>query len=166
MRELVAAVSLVGLFGLSPALAASPPPGVTTFAKQLSERCEGNGGKPSVEGRLTQSLDVNGDKLTDWVLDESAMSCAGSKLTNPTGATQIMVFAGAKDGDAQPVFQQAAYGVRIEGAVVWLALRGPQCGAKGESGQFCDRPLVWNAKSGRVGFAPIAKVRSPSRIRQ
>lgn len=166
MRGLIAAVVLTGLSGFTPAFAASPPPGVTAFVKQLSDRCEGGGGKPSVQGRLTQSIDINGDKLPDWILDESAAHCAGGQSPNLAGPTQIMVFAGSKDGDAQPVFQQSAYGIRIEGRVIWLVLRGSQCGPKGESGQYCDRPLTWNERSARVEFAPVAQVRSPSRIRQ
>jgi hypothetical protein len=157
----LAALAAVALGGAGSA----PPPGVAVFVQQVTERCVATGGRPSTDARFLQKTDINGDKLADWVLDEAALTCAGGPPVDRTAPSQVMIFAGDQTGNAQPVFQQGAYGVRLEKGAVWLAVRGPQCGRGVDPAQFCDRPLVWNRKAARPEFAPLTQARTPSRIR-
>lgn len=165
MRAVSAAVMSVALLSGSSAAAAAPPPSVSRYVEQLRDRCERVGGKVSIESKLVQQVDVNRDKLSDWLVDERAMRCLGGPPIGLVDASQIVVFAGDKSGDALPVFQQAAYGARVEKRAIWVALRGSGCGLKAEDAQFCDRALVWNERQGRPELSAISQARKPSRIR-
>lgn len=160
------AIAVIAL--LSPSLGAaagSSPAGVQHFSQQLTERCAAQGGKASTGGRFLQKADLNGDKINDWIMDESEFVCAGGPAVDRTLPSQVMIFVGDAKGDAQPVFQQTAFGVRMERGVLWMAVNGPQCGRDVDRTQFCDRPIVWNKTAGRPEFAPTAQARTPSRIR-
>lgn len=160
--------AIVTIASLAPALGAAAgaaPPGVQNFAQQITQRCAASGGKASIGARFLQKVDLNGDKLADWVMDESEFVCAGGPAVDRTLPSQVMIFAGDAKGDAQPVFQQAAFGVRLERGVLWMAVNGSQCSRDAEQTQFCDRPIVWNKTAGRPELAPAAQTRTPSRIR-
>lgn len=165
MRTLAAAVALFTVLSGTLATAASTPPSVSRYVAQLRERCERAGGKVTVEPKLVQQVEVNRDKLSDWLVDESAIRCAGGPPMASAEVAQVLIFAGDKAGDALPVFQQVAYGARVERGAIWVVLRGSGCGFKAEEPQFCDRAIIWNERQGRPELSAVTQARKPSRIR-
>jgi hypothetical protein len=159
-----------------PALAAQPvpvPPQVSAYAKQMGDSCRQVGGKPGSSPHLAQRGDLNGDGIADWAIDEGGFDCEGAaSLFSGSGGAQVVVFIATRDGGARKAFEHGAFGMRMEQAgghtVLWLVVGGPMCGQRNARSRAdminCDRPLVWDARHRRMEFAPLSRVRRPSRI--
>ena len=106
--------------------------------------------------------DVNGDGITDYVLDDSELQCYGASgsvgmFGNRNGGG-VTVFLGRADGKAEKVFYYSAFGAKIDyvgkQAKLYLGMAGTYCGQTPESEkrdgyEKCSRPLKWNDKSRR-----------------
>jgi hypothetical protein len=138
-------------------------------AKELEETatiCTEAGGKPKTAGAVKRT-DLNGDGKEDFVLDVGSIDCEGAASVYGDREKGVSVYAGDGAGGAAQAFSDSAYGMKIEGsgakAKLWLTLSDPECGrrkgADFASASFCERPVQWNAKTGKFELAPLSTVR-------
>jgi hypothetical protein len=77
------------------------------------------------------------------------------------------VYVGDGAGGAVDAFSDSVFGAELEGAgaaaKLWLTVSGKQCGkppAKDFAHEnFCDRAVVWSAKTKKFEYAPVSTVR-------
>ena len=169
MRKLLALVMMVG-----PAVAPSPgaaagaalPTIVTKALESVAAQCSEVGGKPSTANAVKR-VDLNGDGKEDFVLDVGAVDCDGAASIYGDRGKSVVVYVGDGAGGAVEAFNEAVYGVKIEGtgpaAKLWLGVSGSQCGKPPAPDfaheNFCDRALVWNAATRKFDYAPVSTVR-------
>ncbi len=157
----VLGISLLGPAAALAAEAALPGP-VAKALKEQTDLCSEAGGKPSTTAALRR-VDLNADGKEDFVLDVSSIQCQGAASIYGDREKAVQVFLADVTDGATPAFTDMVYGVKLEGtgasAKVWLTLAGAACGnqpAKFFSEEtYCDRPLVWNATTKKVEYAPI-----------
>jgi hypothetical protein len=154
------AAALAGLWAACAAgqVAAETPTLVNAYAQQLVAQC-GGAMTPSLEDSVIQRIDLNGDKLDDWVIDASRYPCPTRPAVFADTGQVVTVFMGVADGRALPAFQRAAFGARLEGKPetgysLWLTLGGADCGETGPKAR-CDRRLAWGAKTRRFELVPL-----------
>jgi len=132
---------------------AEPPALVTAYAQQLVRQCGGTL-TPTVAAQLLQQIDLNGDKLDDWVVDASRFPCPTRPAAFKDEGYQVTIFMGRADGRALPSFQRVGFGSRIEGKPetgysLWLTLGGRDCGDESSKAR-CDRRVDWRTKEQRL----------------
>ena len=165
----VALGSLVALATTAPAkLAAFPrlPTSVAADLKSVGDQCREVGGKPLTRDAV-KHLDLNGDAKDDFVLDVGQVNCDGAAGVYGDREKAITVYVGDGATGASNAFSDLVYGAKIEGegpaAKLWLTVAGEACGKKPAadfaSENFCDRALLWNAKTKKFDYAPLATVR-------
>ncbi|WP_397405181.1 hypothetical protein [Phenylobacterium sp.] len=145
---LIAAVAAIA----TPLAAQEMPPLVSAYARQLAEQC---GPLPpgASTPNLVDRLDLNADKLDDWVIDASRYPCPGRPALAVAAGAQVTVFRGIENGMAIPAFQRTAFGSRLQRApdgslALWVSLGGSDCGdAKPDA--RCERRVIWRAAEGR-----------------
>lgn len=141
-----------------------PPAAVLAAVQDMDTMCR-EFGTPGDKSGLLQTADLNGDGVTDWVLDQGVYVCNGAaSLFGGTGGSPVSVWAGQPGGGASAPFTHYAQGARIESGRVWLTVGGELCG-KGKAGlsradmEYCERPLAWNARAGTFDWAPLGEIR-------
>jgi hypothetical protein len=145
----------------APVLAAEAPALVAAYTQQLVRQCGGEL-TPNLVAQLVRQVDLNGDKLDDWVVDASRYPCPSRPPALADQGFQVTIFLGRPDGRALPAFQRVGFGARLEGKPetgysLWLALGGRDCGEDSPKAR-CDRRVVWRAKEQRFDLAePGAK---------
>jgi len=78
------------------------------------------------------------------------------------------VYAGDGSRRASKAFADVAYDAQIQGtgkdAKLWLSVSGMNCGKKPAATfaeeAFCERPIEWNAKTGKFDFAPVSAIKT------
>jgi hypothetical protein len=165
-RFVVAGVGF--LFCCVAAQAAAPPlPAVVAKAvKDTAAICTEVGGKPDTSNAVKRA-DLNGDGIEDYVLDVGSVNCDGAASVYGDREKGVIVYVGDGKGGATEAFNDMSYGMTIEGAgpaaKLWLGVSGQACGkppAKDfASENFCDRSLVWNAKTRKFDYAPVSTVK-------
>jgi len=149
---------------LRPAVAAGAtlPAAVQKELKALEAVCTEVGGTPRSAKAVTE-VDLTADGTPDWVVAVEAIDCEGAPSVYGDRAKGVTIFVGDGAGGAAQGFTGAAYGVKLEGAKVWLTVAGDECGAPPAkdfaSERFCERALVWNAATKRLELAPVSSVR-------
>lgn len=146
-------------------VAAEPPALVAAYTQQLVRQC-GGALTPALAAQLVQQVDLNGDKVDDWVIDAGRYLCATRPAVFTDEGYQVTIFMGRADGRALPAFQRVAFGSRIEGKPetgysLWLTLGGRDCGEDSPKAH-CDRRVVWRMPAGRFDLADLAKKPPPS----
>jgi hypothetical protein len=150
------------------AQAAAPPlPAVVAKAvKDTAAICTEVGGKPDTSNAVKRA-DLNGDGIEDYVLDGGSVNCDGAASIYGDREKGVLVYVGDGKGGATEAFNDMSYGMTLEGAgptaKLWLTVSGLSCGkppAKDfASENFCDRAIVWNAKTRKFDFAPVSTVK-------
>jgi hypothetical protein len=150
------------------AQAAAPPlPAVVAKAvKDTAAICTEVGGKPDTSNAVKRA-DLNGDGIEDYVLDGGSVNCDGAASVYGDREKGVIVYVGDGKGGATEAFNDMSYGMAIQGtgsaAKLWLTVSGQSCGkppAKDfASENFCDRPIVWNAKTRKFDFGPVSTVK-------
>lgn len=142
-----------------------PPESVLSEVRDMDAMCRDVGGQPGDKEGLLRAADLNGDGLSDWVLDQGLYVCNGAaSLFGGSGGSSVMVWAGLPGGGASQPFGQAAFGAKIENGRVWLAVGGGFCGqntaglSRAEM-TYCERPLAWDARTRKFDFAPVSQIR-------
>ena len=142
--------------------AAALPPAVAAELRALTDQCRDVGGTPHADKAVTQ-VDLTGDGKGDYVLDVAAIDCEGAAAVYGDREKGVTVYVGDGSGGATKAFGDAVYGVKIEGGKVWLTVSGAQCGKPPAPDfaheSFCDRALVWNGTTRKLGYAPVSSVR-------
>ena len=166
--ERVVVASVVVLFCCIAARAAAPPlPAVVAKAvKDTAAICTEAGGKADTSNAAKRA-DLNGDGIEDYVLDVGAVNCDGAASVYGDREKGVIVYVGDGKGGATEAFNDMSYGMTLEGAgpaaKLWLTVSGQSCGkppAKDfASENFCDRSLVWNAKTRKFDYAPVSTVK-------
>ncbi|WP_340643899.1 hypothetical protein [Phenylobacterium sp.] len=159
----VCVVMALALAGSAGAATTGTPPLVAAYAKQLTARC------PEVKGRpFGDQVDLNGDKIDDWVIDATRHGCGASNSLQAENGALVTVFMGAADGMAYPAFQQAAFGSRLErtggSTRLVVTVAGPPCEADSMTVK-CDRILRWSALRKRFELAqatPLSGTADPT----
>lgn len=166
MRKTVLLTMLMAGLGALPA-AGQTPSLVDAYTRQLAAQC-GPVSPGATPPSLVDRLDLNGDGKDDWVVDAGRYPCPTRSALAAAAGAQVTVFKGTDGGGAVPVFQQPAFGSRLqrtpEGArFLVISVGGRDCGQADPTAR-CERRLVWRAGSGRFELAPIslASARSTS----
>jgi hypothetical protein len=136
----------------------------------MTSMCKESGGRPGKSPDLLTIADITGDDRPDFVIDQSAFNCEGApSLFGGSGGSQVSVYVGTVDGQAAQAFAGGAFGVRVDRdakpARLSLIVGGPLCGQKVSAStprsdyKSCWRPLVWNAGTRKMDYAPLSQVR-------
>jgi hypothetical protein len=146
-RYVVALVATASAMAGRPSLAQDMPPLVAAYTRQLAQQC-GPLPQGAAAPALAERVDLNGDKLDDWIVDAGRYPCAGRPALAAAAGAQVTVFKGVQAGLAVPAFQRATFGSRLQkrpdGApVLWLTLGGSDCGSDNPADR-CDRQVVWS----------------------
>lgn len=166
MRKLTMALALAsaGLGAPIGAAAQEMPALVAAYARQLAQQC---GPLPpgAAAPPLADRVDLDGDKLDDWIVDAGRYPCPGRPAGAAAAGVQVTVFRGVQGGIAVPALQRATFGSRLQrlpdGApVLWLTLAGADCGG-GDPNQRCERRVIWRTAEQRFDLlaAPAKPVR-------
>lgn len=154
---LIAALAAAALSS-SLARAAEAPPLVAAYVSQLAQQC---GGKlsPSAALGLADRIDLNGDKLEDWIVDAGRVPCPTRSRDLASAGSQVTVFLARPDGQALPAFQRSAYGSNLERRpdgryVLSMTLGASDCGFA-DAAMRCSRELVWLAGEQRFDLASV-----------
>ncbi|MGE5475441.1 MAG: hypothetical protein ACM3Q1_02210 [Bacteroidales bacterium] len=147
--------------------AADLPPTLAGRLDEMAAMCEEVGGQADATRVVTGGRLDNGTPF--WLVDEGNFQCTGaSALFSGSGGAQVEVYLRLPDG-VQPVFSHGAFDAKVERNTIWLTVGGPLCGQPGEpshaESKLCERPLEWDAKAGKMAFAPLSRIRPlpPSR---
>lgn len=152
--------SLVAGAWASAAMAQTPTL-VSAYTQGLVSQC-GGALTPALETSVIQRIDLNGDKLDDYVIDAGRYPCPSRPAAFAEAGNQVTIFIGAAEGRALPAFQRVAFGSRLEGRPetgysLWLTLGGSDCGETSAKAR-CDRRVVWRPTTHRFELAePDAK---------
>ncbi|MBA4343397.1 MAG: hypothetical protein C0423_14770 [Methylibium sp.] len=160
---------------LMSSIAAAQPPVPRPVAKALAEMdlmCRNMAGKPANGPDLLRMIDLNGDSLPDYVLDQGSYVCDGaaSAFSGTAGSLLTVWVSSAPGGQVRKAFDGYHYGVKVDlehkpQPQLVLALSGVQCGQKftplssNAEMQACWRPLNWDAKRRTLLLAPLSDVR-------
>jgi hypothetical protein len=163
---LASAFALWFAFAAAPA-AARPalPAAVAAALKENADLCSEAGGKPDTS-KAVKTADLSGDGKPDFVLFLGWIECAGAASLYGDREKTVIVYDGG--AGTAPAFTGAAFDAKIEGegaaAKLWLSVSGADCGKPPApdfaSENFCDRSLVWNAKTRKFEYAPVTTVRT------
>ena len=165
--RLVLAGSVVLVWCVAAQAATSPLPAVVAKAvKDTAAICTEVGGKADTSNAVKRA-DLNGDGIEDYVLDVGSVNCDGAASIYGDREKGVLVYVGDGKGGATEAFNDMSYGMTLEGAgpaaKLWLTVSGQSCGkppAKDfASENFCDRAIVWNAKTRKFDFAPVSTVK-------
>lgn len=146
------------------------PVEVRQLIAEMEEECRGVDAVPESSPGLVNAVDLTGDGIDDYVIDQGAFVCNGAaSLYFGSGGSQMEIYVGMPDGHARPGFHHGHFGVYIEPtassvAQVVLGLGGEGCGQDTDGlsraeFQSCLRPLVWDAERQEFDFAPLSAVR-------
>jgi len=145
------------------------PPQVQRELMSMVKACRDAGGKPGKSPSLLVIVDLTGDRVADFVIDQSAFNCEGAaSLFSGTGGSELIIYAGAGHGKAVKVFEHGVMEVKVDKtaspASVKVAVGGVFCGQRSSQSlarsdlQACWRSLEWSASKNRVEFAPLSRV--------
>ena len=150
------------------AQAATPPPpaAVTSALKAIAKECTDVGGKADTS-KAIQRADLNGDGNEDYVLDVRGINCEGAASICGHHEMMVSVYVGDGKGGAKEAFSDSVFGANLErsgaSAKLWMTVMGQSCGKKPAkdfaSENFCDRSIVWNAKTQKFDWAPVSTVK-------
>lgn len=126
--------------------AAETPRLVGAYVGQLAEQCKG-GLSPSAALGLANRVDLNGDKLDDWVVDANRYPCPTRPKEFASAGALVTVFLSRPDGQALPAFQKVARSANLERRpdgryVLTVTVAGNDCGLT-DAAMTCSRQLMW-----------------------
>ena len=152
------------------AVHAAPPKLPATVAndlKAIADECNSFGAKAMTDDAV-RLADLNGDGRDDYVLFVGWIGCQGAASIYGDREKEVRVYASDGAGGASKAFAGiGAFDARIEGsgttAKLWLTVTATACGKKQTASfaerSWCERPIAWNAKTGKFDFAPVSSVR-------
>jgi hypothetical protein len=160
---------LVSICILAPVAAVAQAALPATVAKDLKENvdlCREVGGRPMTD-KAVERVDLNGDGKEDFVFYVGSIGCEGAASIYGDREKGVTVYVGDGRGGAVAAFTDAVFGAKVEGtgpaAKLWLTVSGGGCGkppaADFASENFCDRAIVWNAKTKKFDYSPVSTVR-------
>ncbi len=162
----VAAIAAVACCAAVQAASPQLPALVAKAVKETAAMCTEVGGKADVSQAIHR-MDLNGDGIEDYVFDVRGINCEGAASIYGDREMGVTVFVADGKGGARETFNDSVFGMSVQGtgaaAKLWLTVMGPACGKKPArdfaSEQFCDRSIVWNAKTQKFDWAPVSTVK-------
>lgn len=142
------------------------PAAVAADLKSHADLCREVGATPNTENAV-KSADLNGDGKPDFVFLNGWIHCPGWASLYGDREKAVTVYAGDGSGGAVSAFSGMVFDAKLEGTgaatKLWLTTSGAACGKPSApdfaSESFCDRALVWNAKTRKFEYAPVSTVR-------
>ena len=168
MRATSTSIALVILLSVSDAWAAPMMP--RAVRHQIDEAKAACGGSLLPLARdAVVAEDLTGDGIVEWIVNETKFHCKNgpaSMFEGSHGGLQA-VFLGLPNGEAKIAFELITYGRRLErtraGVRLWLPVAGALCGPaepiEAATRKLCERPLVWNSKTGVLDFDDLSSTR-------
>lgn len=166
-NRFVAAIALAIALSVAPAAAQGKlPASVAAALKSNTDLCSEVGGKPNAASAV-KSVDLNGDGKPDFVLYVGWIDCDGAVSIYGDREKGVTVYAGDGAGGAVEAFSDVVFDTKLEGtgaaAKLWLTTSGGGCGKPPAPDfaheNFCDRAVIWNAKTRKFEYAPVSTVR-------
>lgn len=140
------AVALV-LSGSASAAGDVVPPVVEQAVREARASC--NPGRSTIKAGLISCRDVNGDQVSDFILDYGKVECDGSRYSCGSGGCTMQVFASLPDGSYRKVLDDTVRGlkfVKLKGrSAVIVDQHGSACGRVGSAP--CSATLYWNGST-------------------
>ena len=161
--------SLSLAFALTPSAVlaqAALPAAVAKDVKENADACRDAGGTPNTKDAV-KSADLNGDGKPDFVFLNGWIHCAGFASFYGDREKAVIVYTGDGKGGAVAAFTGMVFDATLEGTgtatKLWLGVSGTACGKPPAESfateNFCDRAMVWNAKTRKFDYAPVSTVR-------
>ena len=136
---------------------------------EMMQMCKESGGKALKSPGLLTIVDLTGDQLPDFVIDQASFVCEGAaSLFGGSGGSQVTVYVGTQDGQASQSFSSGTFGVKVDKnskpAKLMLIVNGPMCGQKvspktpRSDYKSCWRPVIWNAGKKVLDYAPLSQI--------
>jgi hypothetical protein len=165
-HSIACAVALVSIAGAAAAAEVKLPAAVAADVKSNADMCRDAGGTSNTANAV-KSADLNGDGKLDFVFLNGWIQCDGAASIYGDREKALTVYAGDGAGGAVKAFSDAVFDAKLEGTgaatKLWLGVSGTGCGKPPApdfaSESFCDRALVWNAKTKKFEYAPVSTVR-------
>ena len=143
------------------------PPTVVTEIKEMEDSCRDRpNGLIKTDLSAIKILDITGDGLSDYIIDDSTIACESglASFHHGNGGVGIVIFAGTKNG-ALKVFDRTVLGIDIKPSksprVVWIKVGGAYCGKFSLKRKIdaitCERSLIWNKKRKKLVFTPLSQ---------
>ena len=135
------------------------PASVKEYVALLNETCRDLGERPDRTLAYMKRVDVTGDKIPDYVIDDGDYMCGAtpSMLAGVSGAGNTVFVGNAQGGAALAYEEGAGMGIRVgrsrAGHMAALVSVAEGCGATAKAGS-CERPLIWNASTKKMSFGP------------
>lgn len=136
------------------------PPAVKEYVASLDETCRDLGERPDRARAYIKRVDVTGDKIPDYVIDDGDYMCGATPhmLVGASGGAGNTVFAANAQGGATLAYDEfAGMGIRVgrsrAGHIAALVTVAQGCGATAKAGS-CERPLIWNVSTRKMSFGP------------
>lgn len=175
MLRVLLSMVLLAPAAVAQAQSAKPklPALVAKHVSDMAGECRESGGKPRPSPDLLHVVDLTGDGLPDYVIHNGAFICEGAaSLFSGSGGSSMAVYVGTPDRQAFAAFGSGTFGVTIEPATrpgqpptLLVEVGGPLCGQRvtdntpRSSYKYCQRPVLWNAATRKMDYAPVSKVR-------
>jgi hypothetical protein len=145
---------------------AALPAAVAKDVKENADLCREAGGTPNTKNAV-KSADLNGDGNADFVFLNGWIHCDGFASLYGDREKALVVYTGDGAGGAVAAFTGMVFDATLEGTgaatKLWLGVSGADCGKPPAESfateNFCDRAIVWNAKTKKFDYAPVSTVR-------
>jgi hypothetical protein len=146
--------------------AADLPAAVEKDLQAVADLCREAGGKP-LTADAVKTVDLNADGKPDYVLDVDWVGCDGAAGIYGDREKAVTVYVGDGKGGAVVAYSGSVFGANLEGSrastKLWVTVSGALCGKPAApdfaSESFCDRALLWSAKTAKFELAPISAAR-------
>lgn len=166
-HAIACAIALSMIHSAEPAAAQEKlPASVAADLKSNADLCREMGSTANTANAV-KSADLNGDGKPDFVFLNGWIHCPGAASLYGDREKVVVVYAGDGAGGAVSAFTDMVFDAKLEGTgaatKLWLTTSGGGCGKPPApdfaSESFCDRALVWNAKTRKFEYAPVSTVR-------
>jgi len=147
------------------------PASVRQKIAELNAICRDSTGTPGRSPGLVKVVDLNGDGLSDYVIDAGSFNCGGaaSAMVNGQSGADLSIYVGGANNTATKAWSASVYGNRIDQTGsrprLYVDVAAQFCGQRNAANlpfaawQFCSRPLNWVAAKRIFEFAPLAEKR-------
>jgi hypothetical protein len=153
---------LMLLATVSSGFAASVPAPVEQEVADKQKLCQEAGGNLINSADLIKNMDLNGDGITDFIVDERAYNCSGAdSIFGGTASTLATIWVSGGQDSFKQAWSGYNYGLEVTDSKVWLKLGGDFCGPAGaatHATMMCRRALQWNAKTQVLELEDLSKV--------